>query len=300
MTHVPVLLPETITGLALAEGQTIVDATVNRGGHSKLISDAIGREGYLIGIDADAEAIAEARTQLKNCPSKVSLVVRNFRQLDQVLDELRLKQVDAFLFDLGLSSNQLDGSNRGFSFSHGEQPLSMSFNSQDTPGKLTAHEIVNNWREESLVDIIYGYGEEHFSRRIAKAIVEARKLGPIATTNQLVEVIRGAVPVWYTHKRLHFATKTFQALRITVNDELGAIKEGLTKAWKHLKPGGRIAVISFHSLEARLVKTQFKSWVESGAGELVTRKTIKPSRAEELVNPRSRSAQLKIIKKYDH
>lgn len=297
MAHVPVLLQETITGLGLRSGETVVDCTVNRGGHSRLLSEAVGREGHLIGIDADAEAITEARAELENCPSKVSLVVRNFRQLDQVLAELGVKAVDAFLFDLGLSSNQLDDSGRGFSFSHGEQPLLMSFDAKNTPGKLTALEIVNNWREASLADIIYGYGEEYFSRQIAKAIVGARKLEPITTTEDLVEVIRQAVPTWYTHKRLHFATKTFQALRITVNDELGAIKEGLAKAWQYLKPNGRIAVISFHSLEARLVKNQFKSWVASGEGELVTKKAVKPSRAEEVANPRSRSAQLKIIRK---
>lgn len=304
MAHVPVLLHETITGLNLKPGETVVDCTLNRGGHSQLMAEAIGRDGYLIGIDADAEAIAEAKANLKGVAAKTSFAVSNFRQLDQVLANLGVKpadvsgkHVDAFLFDLGLSSDQLDRSTRGFSFSQSSQPLVMTFAADETPGRLTAYEIVNTWREASLADIIYGYGEEHFSRQIAKGIVEARKLNPIATTDQLVEVIRQAVPVWYTHKRLHFATKTFQALRITVNDELGAIKEGLTKAWSYLKPGGRIAVISFHSLEARLVKTQFKSWTTDGAGELVTKKAIKPSREEEVANPRSRSAQLKIIKK---
>lgn len=297
MAHEPVLLHETITGLALRPGQTVVDATVNRGGHSLLIGEALGRGGHLIGIDADSEAIAEARIALKSLPCQVSLVNRNFRELDQVLLELGVRNVDAFLFDLGLSSDQLERSGRGFSFSQGAQPLSMSFDVRETPGKLTAEEIVNHWREESLADIIFGYGEEHFARRIAKEIVLARRREPIKTTEELVEIIRRAVPAWYTHKRLHFATKTFQALRITVNDELGAIRTGLLKAWQHLKPEGRIAVISFHSLEARLVKNQFKLWDQSGVGHLITKNTIKPSRQEILTNPRSRSAQLRIIQK---
>ena len=171
----------------------------------------------------------------------------------------------------------------------------MTFDSQS--GGLTAHEILNHWREESLADIIFSYGEEHFSRRIAKEIVASRDARPIETTDDLVEIIRRAVPLWYAHKRLHFATKTFQALRITVNDELGAIQDGLLKAWKYLNPDGRIAVISFHSLEARLVKNQFKFWIRDGIGEVITKKAIKPNRQEILTNPRSRSAQLRIIKK---
>lgn len=295
--HQAVLLQETIGGLGLAFGATVLDGTVNRGGHAKEICRAIGRGGHLIGIDADAQAIAEARENLAACPSKVTLASRNFRSLDLVLSELGVKQADAFLFDLGLSSDQLDRSGRGFSFSRPDEPLLMTFAKDDQSGALTAYEIVNRWRESTLADVIYGYGEERFARRIARAIVESRERGAITTTGQLTEIIRQAVPIWYTHKRLHFATKTFQALRMAVNDELGALKEGLAKAWAHLKVGGRIAVISFHSLEARQVKEQFKAWVAEGVGDLITKKAVKPSRAEILSNPRSRSAQLRIIQK---
>lgn len=297
MAHLPVLLTETIAGLALQPGQTVVDATVNRGGHSVAIGAVLGRSGHLIGLDADAEAISAARENLRDLPCRLNLVTSNFRQLEEVLARLGVAVVDACLFDLGLSSDQLDVSGRGFSFSHGAQPLTMTFAATPSPGALTAEEILNHWREESLADVIFGYGEEHFARRIAKAIVKAREQAPLQSTSDLVEVIRGAVPVWYTHRRLHFATKTFQALRIAVNDELGSLKLGLAAAWKHLRSGGRLAVISFHSLEARIVKNQFQLWNDEGTGHLITKNVTKPSRAEVLANPRSRSAQLRIIQK---
>jgi 16S rRNA (cytosine1402-N4)-methyltransferase len=226
----------------------------------------------------------------------VSLVNKNFRQLDEALGELGVKWIDAALFDLGLSSDQLETSGRGFSFQD-DEPLAMSFGDPSVPGRLTAKEIVNHWREESLADVIYGYGEETFARRIAKAIVAARRHAPLETTSQLVEVIRGAVPGWYTHRRLNPATKTFQALRIATNDELGALREALPKVWESLAPGGRLAIISFHSLEARILKEQFRLWVASGAGKLIAKKPILPSREEAVANPRSRSAQLRLIQK---
>jgi 16S rRNA (cytosine1402-N4)-methyltransferase len=162
---------------------------------------------------------------------------------------------------------------------------------------VTAEDAVNELGEENLADIIYGFGEEQFSRRIAKAIVEDREKKRIKTTGELVSIIEQAVPAWYRKRRLHPATKTFQALRIAINDELGALKEALPAIWERLKPGGRLAIISFHSLEARIVKDWMKIKKQSGEGEMVTRKSIKPDREEELFNPRSRSAQLRIIKK---
>lgn len=296
MIHRPVLLAEVIAGLAIRAGDTVLDATVNRGGHSRSLCFLAGAAGRLIGLDADAEAIAEAETVLAACPGRVDLAVRNFRELGAVLDEWKVKQVNAALFDLGLSSDQLERSGRGFSFER-DEPLRMTFAAGLAPGRLTAAEIVNGWREESLADVIYGYGEERLARRIARAIVTARRGGPLETTAQLVAVIREAVPAWYRHGRKHFATRTFQALRIAVNDELGALQAGLEQLWPRLASGGRLAVITFHSLEARVVKSAFRSWLARGEGRQLAKKAIRPGRQEIISNPRSRSAQLRLIKK---
>lgn len=296
MAHVPVLLQEVITGLALQEGEVLVDATVNRGGHSQALCPLLGASGYLIGFDADAGALEVARERLASCPSPVKLVETNFRQLGYVLEQLEIGAVDAFLFDLGISSEQLDESGRGFSFQR-EEPLMMTLNVKSAPGQVTAADIVNTWPETDLVAIFREYGEETFAKQIAAAIVWARKNEYLVTTQQLVAVIQSAVPEWYTHKRRHFATQTFQALRMAVNDELGALESALTQAWDKLATGGRLAVITFHSLEARIVKNFFKDKKVSEMGELVEKKAIRPTRSEIISNPRSRSAQLRIIKK---
>ncbi len=296
MRHIPVLLQEVIRYLAPSTGEVILDATVNRGGHAQAIAAHLGPTGTLLGLDLDATAIQAATEALARVPARVLLRVSNYRQLDRVLAELKISTLDGALFDLGLSSEQLDDSGRGFSFLR-DEPLAMSFSATTDAGRLTAHEIVNHWRAESLTDIIEGYGEERFARRIAEAIVAAREFGPIESSLQLAEIIRAAVPAWYRHGRIHPATRTFQALRIATNDELGAVAEGLAKAWNALKPGGRLAVITFHSLEARLVKEQFKHWITAGQAELVTKKAIKPSWTEVRTNPRARSAQLRVITK---
>jgi 16S rRNA (cytosine1402-N4)-methyltransferase len=296
MAHVPVLLQEVITGLALREGEVLVDATVNRGGHSQALCPLLGASGYLIGLDADAGALEVARERLASCPSPVKLVETNFRQLAQVLEELEVPQVDAFLFDLGISSEQLDESGRGFSFQR-DEPLMMTLPVKSAPGQLTATDIVNTWPESDLAVIFTEYGEEGFAKQIAAAIVWARKNEYLVTTQQLVEVIAAAVPEWYKHKRRHFATQTFQALRMAVNDELGSLESALVQAWDKLALGGRLAVITFHSLEARLVKNFFKAKKADGVGEWVEKRAVRPGRAEIVANPRSRSAQLRIIKK---
>lgn len=283
MTHEPVLLQEVIKALDLHEGDTFVDLTLNRGGHSRALCAALGQTGKLIGVDADQNALKIAQENLATCSCSVSLVESNFRELDRVLTEQGLEQVDAILADLGLSSEQLAGSGRGFSFQT-DEPLLMTLAAQPGPDALTAAQIVNRWQEETLADIIYAYGEERFARRIAKQIVLAREVAPIETTLQLVDVIAAAVPVWYRKGRLHFATKTFQALRIAVNDELGALKTMLASAYRHLAPNGRLAIITFHSLEARIVKQAFPDSL-----------VIKPSRPEIINNPRARSAQLRLI-----
>jgi 16S rRNA (cytosine1402-N4)-methyltransferase len=208
------------------------------------------------------------------------------------------------MLDLGLSSDQFETSGRGFSFQKNE-PLLMTFKENLGPEDLTAKQIVNTWDEENIADIIYGYGEERYSRKIAKGIVGARAVKPIETTFDLVEIIKNSTPSRYAHGKIHPATRTFQALRITVNDEINALKEGLEKGWERLAPGGRMAVISFHSIEDRIVKHFYKSkeWMEKADGtsertaNIITKKPITASHQEISENPRSRSAKLRIIEK---
>lgn len=294
--HIPVLLKEVIDSLNLKKGDTVVDGTVNRGGHAKEICKLIGESGTLVGIDLDQKALDEASEKLKNEKCKVLLQQESFRNLDKVLEKSEIEKVNAILLDLGFSSDQMDDSGRGFSFQK-DEPLLMTLKDTPEEGALTAKEIVNEWDEENIADIIYGYGEEKFSRQIAKKIVELREEKPIETTQDLVTVIEKAVPNWYKHKKIHFATKTFQALRITVNYEIGALKEVLPKAISALETGGRIAVISFHSLEDRVVKQFFKEQKERGVGEIITKKPITPSGEEVESNPRSRSAKLRVFER---
>jgi 16S rRNA (cytosine1402-N4)-methyltransferase len=297
--HIPVLLKEVMDGLNLQEGDVVVDGTINRGGHSKEICKLIGESGTLIGIDLDQGALDETAKNLKDAKCKIILEKDNFRNLDKVIEKAGIEKVDAILIDLGFSSNQMDESSRGFSFQKNE-PLLMTLKDNPTEEDLTAKEIVNSWDEENIADVIYGYGEETFSRQIAKKIVEERKEKRIETTQNLVEVIEKAVPSWYKHKKIHFATKTFQALRITVNDEIGALKEVLPKAMDALKDGGRVAIISFHSIEDRVVKQFFRSQKDAGMGIIVTKKPIAPERAEVIENPRARSAKLRVFEKNEN
>lgn len=294
--HIPVLLQEVIDNLNPQEGEVFVDGTINRGGHAKEIALHLGKRGMLIGIDQDKSALSEAKENLKDVLCKVVLLNGNFRNIAKLTKDAGVEKLDGILLDIGFSSDQMENSGRGFSFKT-DEPLNMSFSTDVSDESFTAYDMVNDWDENNLADVIYAYGEETFSRKIAEAIVEARKEEKIETTGQLVEIIKKAVPVWYTKKRIHFATKTFQALRMTVNDELGALKEGLVGAWEMLGPGGRLGVISFHSLEARIIKEFMRDKKESGDGQLVTRRAVKPGRPEILANPRSRSAQLRVIKK---
>ncbi|MEK7650536.1 MAG: 16S rRNA (cytosine(1402)-N(4))-methyltransferase RsmH [Patescibacteria group bacterium] len=299
MKHDPVLLQEVLTGLNLQAGETVLDATLNRAGHAVELAKQVGKTGTVVGIDADKNAIAEAKINLEkaNTGAKIILLNSNFRNLAELLEQAGINKLDAALFDLGLSSQQLEESGRGFSFQKLDEKLLMSFS--ENP-ELTASEVVNHWREETLSDVIYAYGEERFAKRIAREIVAQRQNKKIETVADLLEIIRNAVPAWYRSKarKLHFATKTFQALRIVVNDELGALKAGLDAVWQKLdEKNGRLAVISFHSLEAKIVKDFYKAKAEENSGEILTKHAVKPARAETLQNPRSRSAQLRIIKK---
>ncbi len=294
--HISVLLHETLEGLALREGDRVFEGTVGLGGHSEEILKQIGANGVYIGTDEDAQALAKAQVRLAPYASKKIFIEDNFRNLDRVLDEAGYPLVDKILLDIGLSNLQLEGSGRGFSFKR-DEPLLMTFKTTPKEGDLTAHEIVNEWAAESLTDIITGYGEERFAWRIANAIVAARMVKPIETTTELADIVEKAVPAFARHGRVHPATKTFQAIRIAVNDELGALREGLAKGFARLAPEGRMAVISFHSLEDRIVKEFFKKQGEEGIGTIITKKPLTPGEEELARNPKSRSSKLRIIQK---
>jgi 16S rRNA (cytosine1402-N4)-methyltransferase len=227
---------------------------------------------------------------------KVILRHTNFRDIDKTIHIEGLQKVDKILLDLGFSSDQLDNSGRGFSFLK-DEPLLMTLSDEINEGRFTARDILNDWDEENIATIIKEYGEESFARKIAKAVVKARSVKPIERTGELVEIIKSATPGWYHHRKTHPATKTFQALRITVNDEIEALKEGLMNGFDVLAPSGRMAVISFHSLEDRIVKHFFRERALLDQGKVLTKKPVIPERSEIVENPRSRSAKLRIIEK---
>jgi 16S rRNA (cytosine1402-N4)-methyltransferase len=295
--HKTVLLNETIDGLNLAgkANPVVLDCTFGGGGHSELVLEKFP-EAVVVALDQDKGAFERAKHKFSKAGSRITFVNMNFRDLDKALAQAGVEKIDGAIFDLGLSSDQLDNSLRGFSFMK-DEPLHMTMKENPSREDLTASDIVNGWSEANLADIIYGYGEERYSRRIAKAIVDARQKSEIKTTFELVEIIKGSVPSLYRRGRLHFATRTFQAIRIAVNDELGALKEGLDKGFEALNQGGRMSVISFHSLEDRITKKFFISKKDGGQGVLINKKPILAGDEEIKGNPRSRSAKLRIIEK---
>jgi 16S rRNA (cytosine1402-N4)-methyltransferase len=297
MTHISVLLHESIDGLDIKPGDVFVDCTLGQGGHTEEVYKRFGNTVAMIGIDLDLDAIERTKNRLpKDCNVKYSL--GSFKNIDKILDSMNIGNVDKVIMDIGLSSNQFEESGRGFSFQR-DEPLIMSFVSDNSsqPSGFTAKDIVNEWDEENIESILRIYGEEKFAGKIARAIVDRRKIKPIDTTFELVQIIRSATPSFYHHRKIHLATKTFQALRITVNDEIENLKIGTKKAFDRLNKNGRLAVISFHSLEDRIVKKFFKELIDSGEGIRVTKKPIIPSDEEIQINPRSRSAKLRIIEK---
>ncbi|MEK7575394.1 MAG: 16S rRNA (cytosine(1402)-N(4))-methyltransferase RsmH [Patescibacteria group bacterium] len=296
MAHTSVLLQEILTGLDIKSNDIFFDGTINGGGHSFAVSEKLGAEGTIIGTDLDGNAIVKAGERLKGAKAKVILKQASFRTIDFVLAYASVPKVNKILLDLGLSSNQFDESGRGFSFQK-DEPLLMTFNNKPGESDLTAEGIVNHWDEENIAQIIESYGEDRFAKKIAHAIVFARQRGEIKTTTELVEIIKSALPGKELHKRLHPATKTFQALRITVNDELGALNEGLKKGFEHLTACGRMAVISFHSLEDRAVKNFFKQMASEEKAVIITKRPLVATEQEIIENPRSRSAKLRIIEK---
>lgn len=293
--HVPVLLQEVVECLAVKPDDVVLDATLGGAGHARELTAHLGPQGTFIGFDADEAAVRRAEEALLSAAPKIHLARANFRTIHAVLKECGIDRITKALFDLGWSGYQL-GSGRGFSFLV-DEPLVMTYSATPEKSAVTAATIVNSWGEESIVSILTGWGEERYARRIARAIVEARARKRIETTFELVEIIRRAVPRAYAFGRIHPATKTFQALRVAVNDEMGALTEGLTAAWQRILPGGRIAVISFHSTEDRIVKRMFLEWAQKGEAVRITKSPITPSLDELRANSRSRSAKLRVIEK---
>ena len=289
--HIPVMSEEVLLLLVRGTNRTYLDCTVGYSGHAEKILEASGSNSRLIGFDRDEVAIAASREKLARFGGRVLLFHGHFVDLKQHLTLSGISQVDGILFDLGVSSPQLEEPARGFSFQE-DGPLDMRMD-QSMSG--TAAELVNRWPEAQLADTIFQFGEERFSRRIARAIVCARQRHLLATTKELVSVIEGAVPSNYRHGRLHCATRTFQALRIAVNQELDCLEPALRDAVDVLSPGGRLCVISFHSLEDRIVKHTLRtlSSTDDPALVVLTKKPQVPSREESGRNPRSRSAKLR-------
>lgn len=300
LQHKTVLLEEAVAALAPKKGDVVVDATYGVGGHSRALKAAARVK--VIAIDADPSVLRQGSGQ-----AGAGVIIGNFGDLGGILKNQKIEKVDKVLFDLGWNLTQL-GAGRGFSFMR-DEPLNMSYGPQPRSG-FTAAEILNEWSEKVLADVFFGYGEERYARRIAKAVVTRRKLQPFKTSMELVETLRDAVPAAYRRGRLHPATKTFQALRIAVNDELGVLEQGLKAAWEHLscdgpsprrsglrpREGGRIAVITFHSIEDRLVKRTFAAWAKE-SGRLLYKKPLTPSAGEVKDNPSARSAKLRAIQK---
>jgi 16S rRNA (cytosine1402-N4)-methyltransferase len=288
--HFPVMSEEVLFWLVRKSGQTYLDCTVGYSGHSEKILEA-SVDSKIIGLDRDAVAIAASRERLARFGDRVLLVHGHFVELKRHLAASGVGQVDGVLFDLGVSSPQLEEHARGFSF-QGDGPLDMRMD-QSMSG--TAADLINRWSEAQLADTIFQFGEERFSRRIARAIVRARERHPLATTKELVSVIEGAVPANYRHGRLHCATRTFQAFRIAVNQELASLDPALRDAADALSPGGRLCVISFHSLEDRIVKHTFRALSGKDDPSLIvlTKRPQIPTREESDRNPRSRSAKLR-------
>ena len=305
--HQSVLLRPAVEALAIRPDGIYLDGTLGGAGHSFEIAARL-TTGRLIGLDRDEAALAAARERLKPYTDRVTLVHSNFAQLDQVLDRLEIPAVDGMLFDLGVSSPQLDDAERGFSYMH-DAPLDMRM---DRSGGLTAYEVVNTWPEAELKRILYTYGEERYAPRIAAAIGKRRAEKPIETTLELAEIIRGAMPPQALREKQHPAKRSFQAIRIAVNDELTAVEQMLSAAVDRLNPGGRLAVITFHSLEDRIVKSAFQAAAQgctcpkefpvcvcgkTPKVRILTRHPIVADEAELAENPRARSAKLRVAER---
>ena len=305
--HVSVLLEPCLDALAIKPDGIYVDGTLGGAGHSSRIAERL-TTGRLIGIDRDPIALEAAGKRLEPCKDRVTLVHSNFCEIAQVLKDLRIESVDGILLDLGVSSPQLDDGERGFSYM-ADAPLDMRMNGEDS---LSAETVVNTWSQDELRRILYAYGEERYAPQIAAAICKRREQSPVKTTLELVDIIRSAMPASALREKQHPAKRSFQAIRIAVNDELGSVEKVMRDAIPALKPGGRLAVITFHSLEDRIVKT---AMAEAAKGctcpsnfpvcvcgnkpkvKLISRKPIVADALELEINPRARSAKLRVCEK---
>ncbi|WP_303865000.1 16S rRNA (cytosine(1402)-N(4))-methyltransferase RsmH [Alkalibaculum bacchi] len=308
LTHTSVLLEECIQGLEIKKNGIYVDCTLGGAGHSKEIGKKLGPNGTLIGIDQDDYALKKANLRLENLSCKKNLVRDNFQNIKEVLKTLSIEKVDGILMDLGVSSFQLDDGDRGFSYNQ-DAPLDMRM---DKRSPFSAYELVNEYDERELFRIIKSYGEEKFASRIAREIIKSRELSPIETTGQLVDIIKKSIPAKARREGPHPAKRTFQAIRIEVNRELEILRDAIKDSVSVLNPNGRICIITFHSLEDRIVKQTYKELTNpctcppdfpqcicgnEPIVEIITRKPIYPSEEELINNPRSRSAKLRIAKK---
>lgn len=288
--HIPVLLNEVLEYLSPQSDQNYVDCTLNGGGHTREILKRNGPKGKVLGIEVDKEIFEQIEGE------KIKRLIPindSYSNLEEIVKEKKFENVDGILFDIGMSSYHIDLSKRGFSFLK-DEPLMMSYNVEKGNNR-TAYEIVNSYSEKDLADIIFKYGEERYSRRIAKGIIEKRKIRPINTTFDLIKIIEDYVPASYRRQKIHFATRTFQALRIEANRELDNFSDALPQALRVLKSGGRLVVITFHSLEDRIAKNYFRDSQKEGIIKILTKKPVIAKEEEMRSNPRSRSAKLRAV-----
>ncbi|RJP34257.1 MAG: 16S rRNA (cytosine(1402)-N(4))-methyltransferase RsmH [Candidatus Omnitrophota bacterium] len=309
--HMPVMEAEVVEFLRLQRHDVIfVDCTIGYGGHSNAVTQTFNRQDRLIGIDRDEEAIAYCRNRFANAEFQVRFHRIGFDDLDQVFEEEGIEAADAFLFDCGFSSPQIERPERGFSFLR-DGPLDMRM---DQRQRISARELIHSWSEQELGEMFKNYGEERFARKIAKSIVRRRQESPIETTQELADIVISAIPMRYRHQEgIHPATRVFQAIRIMVNNELDVLRVGLQKALDRLRPGGRIAALSYHSLEHRIIKERFREFCgrcicppglpqcgcgARAQGSIITKKPMKPCAAELERNIRCRSAQLRVLERF--
>lgn len=293
ITHLPVMLEEVLEYLNLSPGKIIVDATVGLAGHSEKIAERILPGGRLICVDRDEEALLLARQRMRQFQDRVDFIYGNFEDMDNILSSCQLSKVDGILFDLGISSFQLDTAERGFSFQK-EGPLDMRM---DRNSFICAYDLINNLNENEITALLRNFGQERYANRIARLLVKERQLHPIATTRQLSDIVMRAIPFRYRHYRIHPATRTFQAVRIAVNRELEALEKALAKSVALLNKGGRLCVISFHSLEDRIVKSIFRQAMVKKTARIITPKPVYPREEEKIHNPRCRSGRLRVLER---